>query len=166
MEGQAAAAEPAIPSGAGALLASATAGLSVVAAAAPALCAVHCAAMPVVAVALPSLQLGGAAGGVCMHSVARKVALYFVVPLGLLANAVSYPQHQSVPTTSASLLGVTCVTAAAVATRLAPHRNVLNGVGCVLMLGASYHQRQLEQEVAAETGVPGCCASCDSGCAA
>lgn len=93
------------------VLASATAAASVLAAAAPALCAVHCAAMPVIAVALPSLQL--ASGGVCMHSVGRKLALYFVVPLGLISNAVGYSNHGSAAVTSTSLLGVSCVTAAA-----------------------------------------------------
>jgi hypothetical protein len=93
------------------VLASATAAASVLAAAAPALCAVHCAAMPIIAVALPSLQL--ASGGVCMHGVGRKLALYFVVPLGLISNAVGYSNHGSAAVTSTSLLGVSCVTAAA-----------------------------------------------------
>ena len=30
-----------------------------------------------------------------MHSVGRKIALYFVAPFGLAANAISYPQHKS-----------------------------------------------------------------------
>ena len=139
-------------SAAGTLLSSATAGASVLAAAAPALCAVHCAAMPAIAVALPSLQLGG---GVCMHGVARKLALYFVVPLGLTSNAVGYSNHGNLGVTSGSLLGVSCVTAAATIKRVAPHRNVLNGLGCVLMLGASYRGRQLEQELGS-----GCCSQC------
>jgi hypothetical protein len=138
----------------GTLLASATAGVSVLAAAAPALCAVHCAAMPVIAVALPSLQHIG--GGVCMHSFARKLAIYFVVPLGLVANVVGYNNHGSIAITSSSLLGVSCVTAAATVKQVAPHRNIFNGVGCLLMLGASYRGRQLEQELG--------CGCCSSGC--
>ena len=145
--------ESAAPLTSSGLLASATAGVSVLAAAAPALCAVHCAAMPVIAVALPSLQHIG--GGVCMHGVARKLAIYFVVPLGLISNAVGYYNHGNAAVTSSSLLGVSCVTAAATVKQVAPHRNIFNGVGCVLMLGASYRGRKLEQELG-----KGCCSSC------
>ena len=128
------------------------AGASIAAAAAPALCAVHCAAMPVITLALPSLQL---ARGVCMHKVARRLAIYCVVPLGLVSNAVGYPMHQSATVTASSLAGVSCVTAAATVAHFAPQRNVLNIVGCGLMLGASYRGRQIEQE----QGM-GCCSDC------
>ena len=96
-------------------LATFTSGASVAAAAAPALCAVHCAAMPFAAVLLPSLQQvgGGKLGGMCMHAVGRKIAFYFVVPCGLLSNAIGYPQHQSLAVTGASLTGVSLMTAAA-----------------------------------------------------
>jgi hypothetical protein len=137
----------------GSMIAAASAGASIAAAAAPALCAVHCAAMPFIAIALPSLQLGA---GVCMHNVSRRLAIYVVVPLGLISNAVGYPQHQSIAVTASSLTGVSCVTAAATLKSVAPHRNVLNVVGCILMLGASYRGRQIEQE-------NGGCAHCHDG---
>merc|ERR1719253_1966948 len=71
-------------------LSSAAAGASVLAAAAPMLCAVHCAAMPAVAILLPSLQMSGK---FCGHGLARKIAYYFVLPCGLLANAQGYREH-------------------------------------------------------------------------
>eukprot|EP00928_Gymnodinium_smaydae_P022918 TRINITY_DN19105_c0_g1_i1.p1 TRINITY_DN19105_c0_g1~~TRINITY_DN19105_c0_g1_i1.p1 ORF type:complete len:217 (-),score=36.35 TRINITY_DN19105_c0_g1_i1:52-702(-) len=129
------------------LLSTLAAGTSVVAAAAPALCAVHCAAMPVAAVLLPSLQLsGGAFGGVCMHGIARKLAIYFVVPVGLLANAVGYSQHQNPGITATSLSGVTLVTAAAAWPPVAAYRNYFNFGGCGLMLGSQYYANQLAKQ--------------------
>ena len=122
-----------------------TAGATVAAAVAPALCAVHCAAMPVIAVALPALQ-GSKFLNVCPHSMGRKL-LCVVAPLVLLSSAVGYSKHKSSATTSAALLGLSSMTAAASVKQLAPHRNVLNGIGCVLMLGASYRGRLLEEEI-------------------
>ena len=87
-----------------------------------------------------------------MHKWGRRLAIYMVVPLGLLSNAVNYPQHQNAAITTSSLMGVTCVTAAATVKRLAPYRNPLNIAGCVLMLGASYCGWQTEQECGT-----GCC---------
>ena len=92
-----------------------------------------------------------------MHGVARKLAVYVVVPLGLVSNAVGYATHESVAVTGSSLFGVACVTAAATVKRVAAQRNVLNGLGCCLMLGASYRGRQMEQELGS-----GCCSSCSS----
>jgi hypothetical protein len=139
-----------------------TTGASVVAAAAPALCAVHCAAMPVAAVLLPSLSaMGGGKlfGGVCMHAVGRKLAYYFVIPCGLLTNAVGYPQHQSVPVTATSLSGVAVMTlAAAGPSRLAPYRLYLNLSGCAMMLGSSYYANQLARE--SGRGCSDCCDDC------
>ena len=108
--------------------------------------------MPVLAVALPSLQFG-------FNSVtfARRMALYFVVPLGLTANAVGYSNHRNLAVTSTSLLGVSCVTAAATVKRLAPRRNWLNAFGCVLMLASSYKGRQLEREQAAQVSHSDAC---------
>jgi len=130
-------------------LASATAAASVVAAAAPALCAVHCAAMPIAAVLLPSLQASGGkvfGRSVCMHAVARKLAYYFVIPCGLLSNAVSYPKHESVATTTASLTGISFVTAAAAWAAAAPYRTALNLSGCALMLGSTAVGNRLAEE--------------------
>ena len=136
------------------LVSSFTAGATVAAAIAPALCAVHCAAMPVIAVALPALQ-GSKVLGVCPHSVGRKL-LFVVAPLVLISSAVGYSKHKSSATTSAALLGLSSMTVAAMVQRAAPHRNVLNGIGCVLMLGASYRGRQLEEEMG-----EACCAAHD-----
>merc|ERR1719464_1401809 len=110
------------------------------------LCAVHCAVMPFVTILLPSLQAGGKLfGGVCMHALSRKLALYFVVPCGLLSNAVGYPQHQSVAVTAISLLAVAAMTAAAAgpAHLVAPYRLCLNLSGCTMMLGSSYYGKRL-----------------------
>ena len=92
------------------------------------------------AVALPSLQLG-----FNRVTFARRMAMYFVVPLGLLANAVSHKNHGNAAVTASSLLGVAFVTAAAMVKRLAPRRNLLNAIGTMLMLAASYKGRELEQ---------------------
>ena len=89
----------------GSALVAATAGVSVLAAAAPALCAVHCMAMPIIAVALPSLQLASR-GSFCMHAFSRRLALYFVAPLGLTANAFSYSNHGNGAVTTSSLFSV------------------------------------------------------------
>lgn len=137
----------------GTIVAAVATSASVMAAAAPALCAVHCAAMPLIVAVLPSLQLGV---GMCMHRVARKLAIYVVVPLGLLSNGVGYSQHQNVAVTSTSLLGISCVTAAATLKQLAPRRNILSLVGCGLMFGASYRGHQLEHDAG------GCSHCCDT----
>ena len=100
--------------------------------------------MPVLTVALPSLSFG-----FNQVAFARKVSRYFVVPLGLVSNAVSHPGHRSIAVTASSLLGVLCVTAATLK-RLAARRNLLNAIGCVLMLGASYVGRVLERKRAAQ----------------
>ena len=119
--------------------------------------------MPVLAVALPSLQFG-----FNRVTFARRMALYFVVPLGLAANAVGYSNHRNLAVTSTSLLGVSCVTAAATVKRLAPRRNWLNAFGCVLMLASSYKGRQLERQQAAQAQAQGkkgggtCCDCCDN----
>ena len=34
-----------------------------------------------------------------MHALGRKIAFYFVIPVGLLANATGYPQHGSMAVT-------------------------------------------------------------------
>ena len=75
-------------------LATISSSASIVAAAAPAMCAVHCAAMPVLTVLMPSMGAAQLFGGMCMHAFGRKVAYYFVVPLGLVSNAINFPQHQ------------------------------------------------------------------------
>lgn len=93
--------------------------------------------MPVISIGLPAVLRGNQA--------ARKIALYFVVPLGLTANAVGYSKHGDVAVTSGSLLGVSCVTAAATIKRLAPRRNLLNIAGCAMMLAATYQGRELER---------------------
>merc|ERR1712129_604991 len=119
-------------------IASATMGATVLAGAAPALCAVHCAAMPVVFALLPTLQLGSRFSGVCMHGVARKLALYFVAPLGLTANAFNYPQHESEAVVAVSLTGITSVVLAAIWAPVKRYQTFFNVGGCTLMLGASY----------------------------
>lgn len=95
--------------------------------------------MPVLAVALPSLQFG-----FNQVAFARKLTWYFVMPLGLVSSAVSHPTHRSIAVTSSSLLGVLCVVAATI-NRLVHRRNWLNAAGCVLMLGAAFRGRQVEQ---------------------
>jgi hypothetical protein len=120
--------------------------------------------MPVLAVALPSLQLG-----FNRVTFARRIALYFVVPLGLTANAVGYSNHGNAAVASSSLLGVSCVTAAAVVKRLAPRRNLLNAIGCVLMLASSYKGRELErsslnQGQNSKGGSAQCGSQCCDGC--
>jgi hypothetical protein len=107
--------------------------------------------MPVVSIGLPAFLRGNQA--------ARKIALYFVVPLGLTANAVGYSNHGNVAVTSGSLLGVSCVTAAATIKRLAPRRNLLNVAGCAMMLAATYKGRELERSQAEEHGSQ-CCSGC------
>ena len=141
-----------------AALATVSSGVSVMAAAAPTLCAVHCAAMPIAAVLMPSLQAVGGGklfGGVCMHKVGRRLAYYFVIPLGLLSNAVGYPQHQNLAVTGSSLTGIAAVTAATSAAA-APYRLYLNLSGCALMLGSSYFGNRLAAE--AGRGCNDCCA--------
>mmetsp|Transcript_13859 Transcript_13859/g.29009 ORF Transcript_13859/g.29009 Transcript_13859/m.29009 type:complete len:211 (-) Transcript_13859:181-813(-) len=132
------------------MLATASTGAFLMAAAAPALCAVHCAAMPIFAVLLPSLQhIGGGGklfGGVCMHAVGRKLAFYFVIPCGLISNAVGYPKHQSLEVTGSSLMGISLVTAAAAWAAVARYRLYLNLSGCAMMLGSSYYGKRLAEE--------------------
>ena len=143
-------------------LSSITAGASVVAAAAPTLCAVHCAAMPFVTAALPALQAAGRGqllGGLCMHALGRRLAFYFVVPCGLLSNAVGYPQHQSIPVTATSLTGIATMTAAAAWRPVAAYRTSLNLCGCAMMIGSSYYGNQLAQEAGRD-----CCADSSSCC--
>ena len=114
--------------------------------------------MPVLSVVLPSLQFG-------FNQVvfARRMALYFVVPLGLLANALGHSNHGSVAVTSSSLLGVLCVAAAATVKRFVRRRNWLNALGCVLMLAASYKGRELEWKQKSKSSSP-CCSQCCDGC--
>merc|ERR1712094_22085 len=106
--------------------------------AAPALCAVHCAAMPVVTVLMPAMAVGSRFSGICMHGVARKIALYFVAPFGMLANAIGYPQHQSEAIVIWNLTGVSSVVLAATWAPIAAYRNVCNFGGCALMLSSQY----------------------------
>merc|ERR1719464_1990188 len=128
------------------------------------LCAVHCAVMPFVTILLPSLQASGKlCGGVCVHALGRKLALRFVVPCGLLSNAVGYPKHQSVAVTAISLLGVAAMTAAAAgpARLVAPYRLCLNLSGCAMMLGSSYYGKRLAR--ARGRGCRVCCADGSDG---
>lgn len=128
-------------------LAASAVGASFLAAAAPALCAVHCAAMPVVTVLLPSLSLSSKfLGGTCMHGVARKLAIYFVAPFGILANALTYPQHKNEMVAVGSMTGVTSVVLAATCPPLKTYRNFLNFGGCGLMLGFNYYGNQLAKD--------------------
>jgi len=127
-------------------------GATFLASAAPALCAVHCAAMPVLTVLLPTLSIGSRFG--CMHSVARKIALYFVAPFGLIANAVGYPQHQSEAIVAVNLTGVSSVVAAALYSPIAPYRNWFNLGGCALMLSSQYYGNKIASERG--TGCGGC----------
>jgi|EP01043_Picozoa_sp_COSAG02_P065721 hypothetical protein len=111
--------------------------------------------MPVIAVALPSLQFG-----FNQVAFARRLARYFIVPLGLVSAVVSHSAHKSIAATSSSLLGV-CCTVGATVNRLAARRNWLNAAGTVLMLGAAYRGHQLEQKQntkAIEKAAGGCCA--------
>jgi len=137
-----------------------TTGASIVAAAAPALCAVHCAAMPFAAVLLPSVQAasgGKLFGGMCMHKFGRRLAYYFVIPCGLLSNAVGYPQHQSLAVTGTSLSGVAAMTVAATwGKAVAPYRVYLNLAGCAMMLGSSYVGNQMAREAGRGCST-GCC---------
>lgn len=113
--------------------------------------------MPVISIGLPAFLRGNQA--------ARKIALYGVLPLGLTANAVSYSNHGNVAVTCGSLLGVSCVTAAATVKQLAPRRNLLSAAGCVMMLAATYKGRELEQVQAAKSGSQcGSCTNCCDGC--
>ena len=125
-----------------------TTGASIAAAAAPALCAVHCAAMPLLAVLLPSLQhlSGRKFGGVCMHALGRRMAFYFVVPCGLISNAIGYPQHESPAVTGASLAGISLITAAAAWTAVRPYKLCVNLTGCACMLGSSYVGNRIAME--------------------
>ena len=135
-----------------------TTGASILAAAAPAMCAVHCAAMPFAAILMPSLQAasgGKLFGGMCMHKFARRLAFYFVIPCGLLSNAVGYPQHQSLTVTATSLSGVSLMTTAAAWAKVAPYRLYLNLSGCALMLGSSYYGNKLARE--SGRGCGDCC---------
>ena len=76
---------------------------------------------------------------------------------GLLSNAVSYPQHQSLAVTSASLTGISLITTAAAWQAVRPFQLYLNLPGCALMLGSSY----LGRRIAAGSG-RGCsgCSDC------
>lgn len=130
------------------VLASATAGASILAAAAPALCAVHCAAMPIATFMLPGLQaLGGKRlGGMCMHAVGRKMAFYFVIPFGTMSNVVGWNTHHDLTVTGSSFAGIALVTASAAWAPVAPYRLYTNLTGCSLMLGSSYYGNQLAKE--------------------
>jgi|EP01049_Picozoa_sp_SAG25_P014816 hypothetical protein len=133
--------------------------------------------MPALAVALPSLQL--ADYGFCMHTFARRVALYFVVPLGLATSAVGHSKHGNVAVTSSSLLGMLLVAATATVKRLSPRgprRNLLNAFGCALMLGATFRARHLERsthrgaqpraESSAQSSAQCCAQQCCEACPA
>ena len=118
--------------------------------------------MPFAAVLLPSLSAanGKLFGGMCMHKFGRRLAYYFVIPCGLISNAVSYPQHQSAPTTATSLTGVAVMTAAATWNAVAPYRTPLNLAGCAMMLGSNYYGTKLAREAGRD-----CCSDCcDGGC--
>lgn len=132
--------------------------VSALAALGPTLCAIHCAVMPVATVLLPTLAIFPK---VCMHSFAKKLAYYFVIPFGLLSNCVGYPQHKNEAVCAASLSGISMVTAAAAWKPVAAYRNYLNISGCCLMLGSQYYGNQLAQ--AAGTGC-GCCGNDDGHC--
>uniref|UniRef100_A0A7S4QLC1 MerC domain-containing protein n=1 Tax=Alexandrium monilatum TaxID=311494 RepID=A0A7S4QLC1_9DINO len=136
-----------------AVLSASAAGASVLAAAAPALCAVHCAAMPFVALLLPGLR---ATGRVCTRSLGRKLAFYFVLPVGLVGNAAGYREHRSETLVATSLGGMSCILYAAAASPPAAAQNLLNAGGCALMLGSSYRARQIRQEKNC-----GCCGHAD-----
>mmetsp|Transcript_110623 Transcript_110623/g.219940 ORF Transcript_110623/g.219940 Transcript_110623/m.219940 type:complete len:145 (+) Transcript_110623:56-490(+) len=128
-------------------------GASVVAAAAPTLCAVHCVAMPFVAMLLPGLS---ATGKFCMHKVGRRIAYYFVLPVGLVGNAAGYTQHKNEALVASSLSGMSCILYGAATAHSATVRNLLNATGCVLMLGSSYRAHQIAEEQGT-----GCCHGCD-----
>ena len=78
--------------------------------------------------------------------------MYFVLPLGLLANGVGYSKHGNVAVALSSLLGMACVAAAVTVKRLVSRRNWINAIGCVLMLAASYRGRQLESKLQVQGG--------------
>jgi len=129
-------------------LATITTGTSILAAAAPALCGVCC-SVPLAASLLPSLQFFGGGkllGGGCMHKFGRKLAYYFVIPLGLISNGVSYPQHQNLAVTATSLTGISAITATATFSAIAPYRVYINPSGCAMMLGSSYYGNLLARE--------------------
>ena len=67
------------------------------------------------------------------------------MPLGVVSNAVGYSKHSNAAVTGSSVLGISCVTAASTVKRLTPHRTLLGGVGCAIMLAASYKGRELER---------------------
>ena len=144
------------------VLTTVTTGASIAAAAAPTLCAVHCAAMPFAAVLMPSLQAVGGGklfGGMCMHAFGRKLAYYFVIPCGLLSNAVGYPQHQSIAVTATSLSGVATMTAAAAgpARLIGPYRTFMNLSGCAMMLSSSYFGNKIAAAAGRGCSSGGCC---------
>ena len=97
--------------------------------------------MPAIAIVLPSLQFS-----FNQAKFARRAALYFALPLGLMSNAIGYSSHANGLVVSSSLVGLACVVAAATAKQLTPRRGLINAVGCVIMLAASYRSRQLERK--------------------
>merc|ERR1712228_411172 len=112
--------------------------------------------MPVVTVLLPSLHLGSRFSGVCMHKVAKKIALYFVAPFGVMSNMIGYPQHKNERVVAANLTGVTSVVLAATWRPIAAYRNVANFGGCALMLSSSYYGNKIAKEKGNE-----CCHCCN-----
>eukprot|EP00747_Dinoflagellata_sp_TGD_P168991 gnl/TRDRNA2_/TRDRNA2_196754_c0_seq1.p2 gnl/TRDRNA2_/TRDRNA2_196754_c0~~gnl/TRDRNA2_/TRDRNA2_196754_c0_seq1.p2 ORF type:complete len:113 (+),score=15.38 gnl/TRDRNA2_/TRDRNA2_196754_c0_seq1:332-670(+) len=106
--------------------------------------------MPLLAVAAPTLQLGRYFG--CPVAFDRKMAMYFIVPFGIAATALGYPQHRNNTIVAGNLGGIASVALAVTWRPMMAYRTVFMLGGCSLMLASQFLGDRLGKEQAAAAG--------------
>ena len=115
------------------------------------LCVLDCTLLPLFAIIFPVFNL--AIPSALFHHIAHAVAIYFVLPMGLLTTALNYASHRRIRLLSFSLVGLILIglTNSHIFNLDALHHGwghrFANIAGCTVLLVSNYLSRQLSGHV-------------------